>query len=207
MRFGFLAAALAVAVPAAFSAPTPARAYPPAVGIVGTSRSCAACHRDDGPWADGPRAIVDVLDATSRKSLRADDGTFRITATRGTALTVLTVIGRSQADPAPPPERNAWLYVDPTQIGTSSLSKFAPGWDVNLPMSCRLVGDALAGFEGDRVTVLPMTLRPTDAARDADIELQAMLSSGAAVKGKAKEGLVSNCLVRKVSLRVLEPRK
>lgn len=49
-----------------------------------------------------------------------------------------------------------------------------------------------------------MTVRPTDAARDAEVELQVMLTAGEAVKGKGSEGLVSNFFVRKVFLKVLE---
>ncbi len=117
---------------------------------------------------------------------------------------MLTVIGRVRGDAAPP-RRNAWLFVDPSQIESSALSKFAPGWDVNLPMSCRIVGDQLEGHAGDAITVLPMTVRPTDAARDAELELQVMLTGGEAIKGKEREGLVSNYFVRRVLLSVLEP--
>jgi hypothetical protein len=181
----------------------PAWAYPPGVGILAKNRSCGACHISNGPWADEGRTIIDVLDAQTKRSLKAPDGIFRIDVPRGEARTVLTVIGRKRGD-ATPPRRNAWLYVDPSQIESSTLSKFAPGWDVNLPMSCRIVGDSLEGRDDALVTVLPMTLRPTDAARDAEIELQVMLTAGEAVKGKGQEGLVSNFFVRNVVLRVLE---
>ncbi len=181
----------------------PAWAYPPGVGILAKNRSCTACHISNGPWADEARTIIDVLDAQTKRSLKAPDGIFRIDVPRGEARTVLTVIGRKRGD-ATPPRRNAWLYVAPSQIASSTLSKFAPGWDVNLPMSCRIVGDSLEGRDDALVTVLPMTLRPTDAARDAEIELQIMLTTGEAVKDKGREGLVSNYFVRKVLLRVLE---
>ena len=181
----------------------PAWAYPPSVGILAKNRSCTACHVSNGPWADEARTIIDVLDAQTKRSLKAPDGVFRIDVPRGEARTVLTVIGRKRGD-ATPPRRNAWLYVDPSQIASSALSKFAPGWDVNLPMSCRIVGDSLEGRDDALVTVLPMTLRPTDAARDAEIELQIMLTTGEAVKGKGREGLVSNYFIRRVLLRVLE---
>lgn len=183
----------------------PVWAYPPGVGILAKNRSCTACHISNGPWADEARTIIDVLDAQTKRSLRQPDGIFRIDVPRGEARTVLTVLGRTRGD-ATPPRRNGWLYVDPSQIASSTLSKFAPGWDVNLPMSCRIVGDSLEGREDALVTILPMTLRPTDAARDAEIELQVMLTTGEAVKGKGQEGLVSNYFVRKVVLRVLEPQ-
>lgn len=183
---------------------SPARAYPPAVGILAKNRSCASCHVSNGPWANEARTLIDVLDAKTRQSLKRDDGSFRLEVPRGQSRTVLTVIGRVPGD-ATPPRRNAWLYVDPSQIESSALSKFAPGWDVNLPMSCRIAGDKLEGYESDVVTVLPMTVRPTDAARDAELELQVMLTGGEAVKGKEREGLVSNYFVRRVLLRVLEP--
>ncbi len=180
----------------------PAAAYPPAVGILAKNRSCRSCHASNGPWSDEARTIIDVLDAASKKSLRGPDGAFHIEAARGQARTVLTVIGRRKGE-AQAPRRNAWLYVDPTQIEASTLTKFVPGWDVNLPMSCRIVGDRLEGYEGANLTVLPMTVRPTDAARDGALELQVMLTAGEAVKGK-DEGLVSNYFVRRVLLRVLE---
>ena len=180
-----------------------ASAYPPGVGILSKNRSCISCHANGGPWADEARTIIDVLDAKTKKTLRGADGTFRVEVPRGESRTVLTVIGRQKGD-ATLPRRNAWLYVDPAQIEASTLSKFAPGWDVNLPMSCRLVGDKIETYDGALVTVLPMTVRPTDAARDAEIELQVMLTAGDAVKGKDKEGLVSNYFVRKVILKVLE---
>ncbi|MEK7331478.1 MAG: hypothetical protein AAB113_11830 [Candidatus Eisenbacteria bacterium] len=181
-----------------------AGSYPPGVGILGKSRSCAACHLDNGPWGDEARTIIEVLDVATKKSLRDADGVFSIAVPRGSSRTVLTVIGRAAGEPKPP-RRNAWLYLDPAQIPTAALSKFAPGWDVNLPMSCRIVGDRLEGYEGAHLTVLPMTVRPSDAARDAELELQVMLTGGEAVKGKGQEGLVSNLLVRKVRLRVTEP--
>ena len=114
------------------------------------------------------------------------------------------MIGRGKEE-AEPPRRNAWLYVQPDLIETSTLSKFALGWDVNLPMACRIVGDKLEGHEGAHITALPMTLRPTDAAQDSEIELQVMLTRGDSVKGAAKKGLVSNYLVREVLLHVIEP--
>ena len=180
-----------------------ASAYPPGVGILTKNRSCGSCHISNGPWTDEARTIIDVVDGQTHKSLRAPDGVFRLEVPRGETRTVLTVIGRQKGD-SRPPRRNAWLYVDPTQIGTSALSKFAAGWDVNLPMSCRIVGDKLEGYEEAQLTVLPMTVRPTDAARDAEIELQVMLTAGEAVKGSGTQGLISNLAVRKVSLKVLD---
>ena len=43
---------------------------------------------------------------------------------------------------------------------------------MNLPMSCRVVGDKLEAYAGAALTVLPMNIRPTDAARDAELVLQ-----------------------------------
>jgi hypothetical protein len=181
-----------------------AQGYPPAVGILAQNRSCASCHVSNGPWTDEDRTIVDIVDAQTKTSLKQDDGSFLIEARRGEKTTVLTVIGRT-ADETSPPLRNAWLYVHPERIRTSALSKFAPGWDVNLPMACRIVGDELKGYEGSHLTALPMTIRPTDAAEDDELELQVMITRGESVKGAPDAGLESNYLVRKVSLRVLEP--
>jgi hypothetical protein len=182
----------------------PLWAYPPAVGILGKAKSCLACHVSNGPWTDQEKTIVDILDKETGQSLRQADSTFLIEAKRGQSRTVVTVIGQAKGDPAPPPYRNAWLYVDPTQIETSSLSKFAPGWEVNLPMSCRIVGDAVKGYEGATVTALPMSIRPSDAARDATIMLQIMLTRGESVKGKPAEGMIGNYFERTVRLKVLD---
>ena len=175
--------------------------YPPAVGILADHRSCNSCHIDNGSWTDEERTIVDILDARTRASLRREDGSFLIEVNRGEKFTVLTVIGRTKEE-ALPPERNAWLYVDPSQIKTSALSKFAPGWDVNLPMACRVVGDKIDMYEGSYITVLPMTIRPGDAARNSELELQIMLTSGLSKKGTTSEGLISNYIMRKVHLQV-----
>lgn len=181
---------------------SPAWAYPPAVGILGKAPSCTACHVSNGPWTVASQTIIDILDATTKRSLRSEDGSFLIEVHRGELKTVLTVVGCTKECAAP--LRNAWLYVDPEQIATSGLSKFAPGWDVNLPMACRIVGDAIAAYPDAHITVLPMTVRPMDAARNADLELQVMLTQGESVKGKAKEGLVSNYFVRTVNLKVVD---
>jgi len=180
-------------------------AYPPAVGILSSSRSCLTCHSSNGPWSDETNTIIDVLDKTTGKSLKQPDGSFLIEATRFQPRTVLTLIGRTAEDTAPPPLRNAWLYVDPQQIGSASLSKFAPGWEANLTMACRLVGDPYEPLPGAKVTVLPMTIRPADAARDAELELQVLLTGGESAKGMPVERMISNYLVRRVLLKVVEP--
>lgn len=179
-------------------------AYPPGVGILGKSKSCMSCHVSNGPWADEKKIIIDVLDKETMKSLRQSDDTFLLEVRRGQQKTVLTVIGRAKDDDAPSPYRNAWIYVDPTRIETNSLSKFAPGWAVNLQMSCRVVGDKLQGLEGAQLTVLPMTLQPLDDAKDTQLELQVMLTKGESVKGKAKEGMIGNYFERKVHVKVIE---
>ncbi len=147
--------------------PSLASAYPPAVGIVGQSRSCTNCHASNGPWTDASLTIVDVLDKATRNSLRQPDGRFLLEVDRGKVATVITIIGRQAADGAPPPMRNAWLYLAPSQLDTGALSKFAPGWDVNLPMSCRIVGDTVPEYPGAALTALPLTVRPGDAAQNA----------------------------------------
>ncbi len=181
-----------------------ALSYPPAVGILGKSKNCLACHPNNGPWKDDKKTILDIIDKETRQSLMQADRSFLISVKRNQAKTVLTVIGRTKDDKEEVPYRNAWLYVDPKAIGTSSLSKFASGWDVNLPMSCRVVGDTLKGFEGTKITVLPMTIRPTDAAQDADLTLQVMLTKGESVKGNAKKGMIGSYFERTVRLKVTE---
>lgn len=202
IRAGFLLVAALGGAIVCLTAP-PAFGYPPAVGILGQSRNCLACHANSGPWKDDKTLIIDIFDKATGKSLAQEDGTFLITAKRGAANTVLTVIGTAKGSDAAPPYRNAWLYIDPERINdTSSLNKFAPGWAVNLPMSCRLVGDTSDAYPDAQITVLPMTVRPGDDARDGEIELQFMLTKGESVKGKAKEGMVGNYFERKVKLTV-----
>ncbi|MEW5702169.1 MAG: hypothetical protein AB1792_08075 [Candidatus Zixiibacteriota bacterium] len=159
---------------------------------------------NNGPWSDESNTIVDIIDKETGKSLRQDDGSFLIRAKRFESKTVMTIIGRIKGDSASSPYRNAWLYIDPTQIGTTSLSKFAPGWSVNLPMACRLVGDKSPAYDGARVTALPMTIQPLDGAIEAVLELHVMLTSGESVKGDATKGMLSNYLVRTVRLKVTE---
>ena len=178
--------------------------YPPAVGILGKSKSCISCHINNGPWSDEEKTIIDILDKESGKSLRQPDGSFLIEVKRGTQKTLLTVIGRKKDDSAPAPYRNAWLYIDPSRIESSSISKFAPGWAVNLPMSCRVIGDNAPGYEGANVTALPMNIQPLDDAKDAELQLQVMLTKGESVKGDPKKGMEGNYFERKVKLAVIE---
>jgi hypothetical protein len=78
-------------------------AYPPAVGILGKSKSCLSCHGNNGPWADDQKTIIDILDKETMKSLLQPDGTFLLEVRRGEKRTFLTVIGRTKDDDAPPP--------------------------------------------------------------------------------------------------------
>ena len=179
-------------------------AYPPAVGILSNSKNCLTCHTDKGPWKDDGSVIIDVLDKETKVSLKQADGSFLIEAHRGQTKTVLTVIGCLKSSGVEMPYRNAWHYVDQSMIKTSSLTKFAPGWEVNLPLSCRLPGDSVPAFPDAHVSALSMTVRPTDAARDAVVALQVMLTKGESVKGKPAEGMIGNYFERTVQLRVLE---
>ena len=179
-------------------------ASPPAVGILSKSRNCLACHANNGPWKDDENTVIDIIHMDSKKSFKQADGTFLVEVRRNELKTVRTVIGRRKETTGTAPYRNAWLYIDPKTIESISLSKFAPGWDVNLPGSCRIVGDNIEGYEGGTISVLPMTIRPTDAARDAEVMLQVMLTRGESVKGKGKEGLLGSYFERSVKLRVLD---
>lgn len=134
--------------------------------------------------------------------MKQPDGTFLIETSRWEQKTVLTVIGIKKDNTASVPYRNAWLYIDPATIGTHSLSKFAPGWDVNLPMSCRVVGDKLPGYEDADITSLPMTIQPLSSAKDTEIQLQVMLTKGESWKGNAKEGMSGNYFEKKVMLKI-----
>jgi len=180
-----------------------AYAYPPAVGILSNSKNCISCHVNNGPWKDDSKIIIDILDRETKKSFKQADGSFLIEIKRGEQKTVLTVIGNIKDNSIDSPYRNAWLYIDPTTIGTNSLSKFAPGWDVNLSISCRLVGDNLPGYENADITSLPMTIQPTSNAEDVEIQLQVMLTKGEGVKGNAQEGMVGNYFEKRVMLIVI----
>jgi hypothetical protein len=196
LRTGLLAVLAVASISAAF-------AYPPAVGILSPARNCLSCHSNDGPWKDPARLVIDILDKTSGKSVRQADGSFLIHAKRGELKTVVTVIGWRGDEAGPAPYRNAWLYVDPQRItDAGSLNKFAPGWMVNLPMSCRVVGDAVEAYPGAQLTALPMTVRAGDDAADAEIELQVMLTRGESIKGDAKKGMTGNYFERRVRLKV-----
>ncbi|OFX18378.1 MAG: hypothetical protein A2033_14120 [Bacteroidetes bacterium GWA2_31_9] len=179
-----------------------AYAYPPAVGILSNSKNCLVCHASNGQWKDDDNTIIDILDKETKKSLKQPDGSFLIEAKANEQKTVLTVIGRKKGESATSPYRNSWLYIDPATIGTNSLSKFASGWDINLPMACRLVGDKLPGYDNADITSLPMTIQPLSNAKDAEIQLQVMLTKGESVKGKAQEGMTGNYFERKVKLVV-----
>lgn len=181
-----------------------AYAYPPGVGILSKAKNCLACHANNGPWSDEQRTIIDIIEINSSRSYRQPDGSFLLQVKRNEALAVRTVIGRKRSNLEPAPYRNAWIYVDPTTIESSSLSKFAPGWDTNLQLSCRVVGDSLEGYEDADLTILPITIRPSDSARDAQLTLQAMLTKGESVKGDAKKGMIGNYYERLVRLKVLE---
>ncbi len=139
-------------------------AYPPAVGILGKSDNCLNCHVNNGYWADGPDLIIDILDKDTDSTILQPDGSFLLSAKRGQTVTVKTVIGYRTDDTTLIPYRNGWLYVDTDRIKSSVLSKFPPGWEVNLPMACRLVGDKLDAYPGVHGTILPITVRPNDAA-------------------------------------------
>lgn len=179
-------------------------AYPPAVGILSNSKNCLSCHANNGQWKDDDKTIIDIVDKDTKKSFKQADGTFLIETKRGEQKTVLTIIGRRKDNSVSAPYRNAWIYIDPTTIGTSSLSKFAPGWDVNLPISCRLIGDKLPGYEDADITSLPMTIQPLTNAKDAEMQLQVMLTKGESVKGNAQEGMIGNYFERKVILKIIE---
>jgi hypothetical protein len=179
-------------------------AYPPAVGILGKSPNCLSCHVDNGNWVDGPDLIVDVIEKDTETSLRQKDGSFLLAAKRGQAITVLTVIGYRSSDGSLIPYRNAWLYTDPGRIESSSLSKLPPGWEANLPMACRIVGDKSETYPDAHVTVLPMTIRPSDSAVDGAVTLQLMLTRGDSIKGKPKDGMQGNYFERTLYLKVIE---
>lgn len=181
-----------------------AYAYPPAVGILSNSKNCLSCHTNNGQWKDDANTIIDILDNNTKKSLLNADGTFWIEVKKGEQKTVLTIIGSKKGASIPASYRNAWLYIDPSTIGTGSLSKFAPNWDVNLPISCRLVGDIVTGYDDAQITSLPMTIQPLANAKNAELQLQVMLTKGESIKGKAHEGMSGNYFERKVKLKIIQ---
>jgi hypothetical protein len=167
---------------------------------MGNSQNCLSCHVENGPWKDDEMAAVDILDKATGKSLRQADGSFLMETHRNESKTILLVLGRKADDDAEPPTRNGWIFVDHK---SSTLSKFAPGWQANAQYGCRVVGDTITGFEGARVTVTPMTMVAGENAGDAEITLHAMMTKGTGVKGKPKEGLTLNYFERKLMLKVI----
>lgn len=179
-----------------------ALAYPPAVGILGNSPDCLSCHIDNGSWVDSSDLIIDIVDQRTKTSLKQPDGSFLLEAQHGQTVTVATIIGYRKKQGREAPYRNAWLYVDPKQVDSASLTKFPTGWEVNLPMACRLVGDKSELYPDADITVLPMTLLPEKTAVDGVVTLQVMLTRGEAIKGKAKEGMIGNFFRRSLVLKV-----
>jgi hypothetical protein len=179
-------------------------AYPPAVGILGKSQNCLSCHVSNGMWQDGPQLVIDIVDKATGKSLKQPDGSFLLSVKRGQIATISTVIGYQTVDTALLPTRNAWLYIDGTRIASSSLSKFPTGWEVNLPMACRLVGDKYESMPDAHLTVLPMSVRATDGAVSAVVTLQVMLTKGESVKGDARAGMIGNYFERTVRMEVVD---
>lgn len=179
-------------------------AYPPAVGILSKSKNCLSCHVNNGKWQDGPQLLIDIVDKVTGKSLVQPDGSFLLSVKRGQTTTVNTIIGYQTSDTALHPTRNAWLYIDTSRIASSSLSKFPFGWEVNLPMACRLPGDKYDPRPDAQLTVLPMTVRASDHAVTSVVMLQVMLTKGESVKGSPKEGMLGNYFERTVRLEVID---
>ncbi len=177
-------------------------AYPPAVGILGKSPNCLSCHVNNGGWTEGPDLIIDVIDQQTKKSLKQPDGSFLIEAPRSRAVTLSTIIGYRTKEGVEPPYRNAWIYVDSNKIDSASLTKFPAGWEVNLPMACRLVGDKSELYPDADITLLPMTLLPGKEAVEGKVLLQVMMTKGDAVKGRAKEGVIGSYFQRTLVLKV-----
>lgn len=181
-----------------------ATAYPPGVGILTNSKNCLSCHANNGPWKEDANNIIDIIDKETKKSLKQADGTFLITAKRYEAKTVYTVLGRKDLAGILSPTKNAWIYIDTTSIGKSSLSKFAPNWEVNLQLSCRITGDKVFNFANSTITSLPMTIRALSTAKDENIMLQVMLTKGEAEKGNPNNTLKGNYFEKSVKLKIIE---
>ena len=177
-------------------------AYPPAVGIMDKAPNCIVCHPNNGPWVDDEYLVIDVLDKETKESLRQSDGSFLIEVPRNESRTVLNVIGRNVGDSNEAPFRNAWVFFDPQMVETSSLSKFAAGWEVSMTYGCRLVGDKLNVYPGATLTVTPMTVRPTDSAKNGSITWMLGLTKGDPPKGKPDRVMIGNYYEHTVKLVV-----
>lgn len=181
-----------------------ATAYPPSVGILTNSKNCLSCHANNGPWKEDANNIIDIIDKETKKSLKQTDGTFLISAKRYEAKTVYTVLGRRDLTGIISPTKNAWIYIDTTSIGKSTLSKFAPNWEVNLQLSCRITGDKVDNFANSTITSLPMTIRALSTAKDENIMLQVMLTKGEAEKGNPNNTLKGNYFEKSVRLKIID---
>lgn len=177
--------------------------YPGQVGLTGKSKDCLSCHVNNGQWDDG-KTIIDILDKETLKTFKQADGSFLIEIKRREQKTILLILGRQKEDGTPAPVRNAWLFIDPATIESSELNKFAPQWAVNIQLGCRITGDEIKGLENTIITASAMTIQPLSDAKDAEIQLQAMLTKGESVKGNAKTGMIGNYFERKVMLKVLD---
>ena len=49
-----------------------------------------------------------------------------------------------------------------------------------------------------------MTLQPLDDAKDAELQLQVMLTKGESIKAKPKKGMLGNYFERKVELKIID---
>ena len=84
------------------------------------------------------------------------------------------------------------------------MSKFAPNWEVNLQLSCRIIGDKVDNFANSTITSLPMTIRALSTAKDENIMLQVMLTKGEAEKGNPNNTLKGNYFEKSVKLKIIE---
>lgn len=179
----------------------------PSASVITRNKSCLNCHVNNGEWQEDG-TIIDIVDKETGKSLKQKDGTFLIEFKPEEIKTLLTILGRVK-DEIDSPYRTGWAYVDPLEQekASDSSQKFAKNWEVNLNLGCKLIGDKHPLYEGAKITVAPFTIKPTKDAKDAVIKLQAMLTKGESVKGKPKEGMLSNYFERTIYMKIISDKK
>ncbi|MFQ5797696.1 MAG: hypothetical protein ACE5H0_03265 [Bacteroidota bacterium] len=147
---------------------------------------------------DESKIIIDIVDPETRKSFRQTDGSFLIQVKRNTERRVLSVFGVRPTEKFPP-DMVGWLYVDPNELANAPESslKFGPGWQVNRPFCGKRLNERVAGYEGEHLASITMTIMPAAMAADAEVKLQIVFKSLA-------RRLRGNYYEKNVQLRVMD---
>lgn len=150
----------------------------PASLLESRTENCQGCHVPAGNWQDTSQVVIDIIDPETGISYKQPDGSFSITVKRETDKRVKSVFG-ILPDVQFPPDVVGWLYVSPEALQSAHESdlKFAPGWSVNRPFCGKRLHEVVTDYPGNRMAAITMTIRPSDVAENADIQLQVLFKS------------------------------